>query len=230
MGIARPGDMGFDVCHLNLHKTFSTPHGGGGPGAAPVGVNKKLAKFLPVPLIKKEDNRFSLDYNLPESIGKIRSFYGNFGVLVKAYTYILSMGSDGLKSASENAVLNANYIKEGLKDYYKVAIDEVCMHEVVFAGLKDNPNGLSTVDVAKRMIDYGVHPPTVYFPLIVEEALMVEPTESESIETINEFIEVMKKIAVEAKENPELLHDAPHNAPVRRLDQVKAARTPILKW
>ncbi|ARC84613.1 glycine cleavage system P-family protein [Clostridium argentinense CDC 2741] len=230
MGIARPGDMGFDVCHLNLHKTFSTPHGGGGPGAAPVGVNKKLAKFLPVPLIKKEDNKFSLDYNLPESIGKIRSFYGNFGVLVKAYTYILSMGSDGLKSVSENAVLNANYIKEALKDYYKVSIDEVCKHEVIFAGLKDNPNGLSTVDVAKRMIDYGVHPPTVYFPLIVEEALMVEPTESESIETINEFIEVMKKIAVEAKENPELLHDAPHNAPVRRLDQVKAARIPILKW
>lgn len=230
MGIARPGDMGFDVCHLNLHKTFSTPHGGGGPGAAPVGVCKRLSKFLPVPMIKKEENKFTLDYDRKDSIGRIRSFYGNFGVLVRAYTYILTMGSDGLKKASENAVLNANYIKESLKDHYKVAIDEICQHEVIFAGLKDNPNKISTLDVAKRLIDYGVHPPTVYFPLIVEEALMVEPTETESLETIDNFIEVMKKIAEEAKENPELLHDAPYNSPVRRLDQVKAARNPVLKW
>jgi len=182
MGKARPGDMGFDVCHLNLHKTFSTPHGGGGPGAGPVGVCGKLSKFLPVPTIKKEEEKFVFDYNRPDSIGKVRSFYGNFGVLVRAYTYILTMGREGLKAASENAVLNANYIKEALKDYYKVAIDNVCKHEVIFAGLKDNPNHVSTLDVAKRLIDYGVHPPTVYFPLIVEEALMIEPTESESYE------------------------------------------------
>ncbi len=230
MGKARPGDMGFDVCHLNLHKTFSTPHGGGGPGAGPVGVCSKLSKFLPVPIIKKEEEKFVFEYDRPDSIGKVRSFYGNFGVLVRAYTYILTMGREGLKAASENAVLNANYIKEALKDYYKVAIDQVCKHEVVFAGLKDNPNHISTLDVAKRLIDYGVHPPTVYFPLIVEEALMIEPTESESLESINEFVEVMKKIAIEAKENPEVLHEAPQNAPVRRLDQVKAARTPVLKW
>jgi glycine dehydrogenase subunit 2 len=230
MGKARPGDMGFDVCHLNLHKTFSTPHGGGGPGAGPVGVCGKLSKFLPVPTIKKEEEKFVFDYNRPDSIGKVRSFYGNFGVLVRAYTYILTMGREGLKAASENAVLNANYIKEALKDYYKVAIDNVCKHEVIFAGLKDNPNHVSTLDVAKRLIDYGVHPPTVYFPLIVEEALMIEPTESESLESINEFVEVMKKIAIEAKENPKVLHEAPQNALVRRLDQVKAARTPILKW
>lgn len=230
MGKARPGDMGFDVCHLNLHKTFSTPHGGGGPGSGPVGVCNKLSKFLPVPIIKKEQEKFVFDYNRPESIGKVRSFYGNFGVLVRAYTYILTMGRDGLKAASENAVLNANYIKEALKDYYNVAIDDICKHEVVFAGLKDNPNHISTLDVAKRLIDYGVHPPTVYFPLIVEDAIMIEPTESESLESINEFVKVMKIVALEAKENPEVLHEAPQNAPVRRLDQVKAARTPILKW
>lgn len=230
MGYARPGDMGFDVCHLNLHKTFSTPHGGGGPGSGPVGVNKKLEKFLPVPLIKKQDDLFTFDYDRPDSIGKVRSLYGNFGVLVRAYTYILTMGKEGLKAVSENAVLNANYLRVALEDYYKVAIDKVCKHEIIFDGLKNNPNNVSTLDVAKRLIDYGVHPPTVYFPLIVHEALMVEPTESESLESLNDFIEIMKKIAVEANESPELLHEAPHNAPVRRLDQVKAARTPVLKW
>lgn len=230
MGITRPGDMGFDVCHLNLHKTFSTPHGGGGPGSAPVGVKKELAKFLPYPIVKKENEKYILDYDRPDSIGKIRSFYGNFGVMVKAYSYILTMGKEGLKAASQNAVLNANYIKESLKEYYNLGKDDVCKHEVVLSTLKDNPHHIATIDIAKRLIDYGIHPPTVYFPLIVEEALMVEPTESESIENLNEFIEVMKKIAVEAKENPELLHEAPHNTPVRRLDEVKAARTPVLKW
>ncbi|MBW9155919.1 aminomethyl-transferring glycine dehydrogenase subunit GcvPB [Clostridium tagluense] len=230
MGKSRPGDMGFDVCHLNLHKTFSTPHGGGGPGAGPVGVCKRISQFLPVPIIKKEQGKFVFDYDRPESIGKVRSFYGNFGVLVRAHTYILSMGKEGLKAASEIAVLNANYIKEALKDHYNVAIEDICKHEIIFAGLKDNPNHISTLDVAKRLMDYGVHPPTVYFPLIVENALMIEPTESESLESINEFVEIMKKIALEAKENPEVLHEAPHAAPVRRLDQVKAARTPILKW
>ncbi len=230
MGIARPGDMGFDVCHLNMHKTFSTPHGGGGPGSGPVGVKKHLAKFLPVPTVEKENDKFILDYNRPDSLGKIRSLYGNFGVMVKAYTYILTMGKEGLKAASENAVLNANYIKESLRDYYNIGKDDICKHEVILSTLKENPHHIATLDIAKRLIDYGVHPPTVYFPLIIEEALMIEPTESESKDTVDEFIDAMKKIAVEAKENPELLHEAPVNAPVRRLDQVKAARKPILKW
>lgn len=230
MGIARPGDMGFDVCHLNMHKTFSTPHGGGGPGAGPVGVKKHLAKFLPIPTVEKENDKFILDYNGPDSLGKIRSLYGNFGVMVKAYAYILTMGKDGLKEVSKNAVLNANYIKESLREYYNIGVDDICKHEVILSTLKENPHHIATVDIAKRLIDYGVHPPTVYFPLIIEEALMIEPTESESKETIDEFIDAMKKIAVEAKENPEILHDAPVTAPVRRLDQVKAARKPILKW
>ncbi|MCS4470570.1 aminomethyl-transferring glycine dehydrogenase subunit GcvPB [Clostridium botulinum] len=230
MGIARPGDMGFDVCHLNMHKTFSTPHGGGGPGSGPVGVKKHLAKFLPVPTVEKENDKFILDYNRPDSLGKIRSLYGNFGVMVKAYTYILTMGKEGLKAASENAVLNANYIKESLRDYYNIGKDDICKHEVILSTLKENPHHIATLDIAKRLIDYGVHPPTVYFPLIIEEALMIEPTESESKETVDEFIDAMKKIAVEAKENPEILHEAPVNAPVRRLDQVKAARKPILRW
>ncbi|WP_061320136.1 aminomethyl-transferring glycine dehydrogenase subunit GcvPB [Clostridium botulinum] len=230
MGIARPGDMGFDVCHLNMHKTFSTPHGGGGPGSGPVGVKKHLAKFLPVPTVEKENDKFILDYNRTDSLGKIRSLYGNFGVMVKAYTYILTMGKEGLKAASENAVLNANYIKESLRDYYNIGKDDICKHEVILSTLKENPHHIATLDIAKRLIDYGVHPPTVYFPLIIEEALMIEPTESESKETVDEFIDAMKKIAVEAKENPELLHEAPVKAPVRRLDQVKAARKPILRW
>ncbi|HCL4444674.1 TPA: aminomethyl-transferring glycine dehydrogenase subunit GcvPB [Clostridium botulinum] len=230
MGIARPGDMGFDVCHLNMHKTFSTPHGGGGPGSGPVGVRKHLAKFLPAPTVEKENDKFILDYNREDSLGKIRSLYGNFGVMVKAYTYILTMGKEGLKAASENAVLNANYIKESLRDYYNIGKDDICKHEVILSTLKENPHHIATLDIAKRLIDYGVHPPTVYFPLIIEEALMIEPTESESKETVDEFIDAMKKIALEAKENPELLHEAPVNAPVRRLDQVKAARKPILKW
>lgn len=230
MGIARPGDMGFDVCHLNMHKTFSTPHGGGGPGSGPVGVKKHLAKFLPVPTVEKENDKFILDYNRPDSLGKIRSLYGNFGVMVKAYTYILTMGKEGLKAASENAVLNANYIKESLREYYNIGKDDICKHEVILSTLKENPHHIATLDIAKRLIDYGVHPPTVYFPLIIEEALMIEPTESESKETVDEFIDAMKKIAVEAKENPELLYEAPVKASVRRLDQVKAARKPILKW
>lgn len=230
MGIARPGDMGFDVCHLNMHKTFSTPHGGGGPGSGPVGVKKHLAKFLPIPTIEKGNDKFILDYNREDSLGKIRSLYGNFGVMVKAYAYILTMGKEGLKAASHNAVLNANYIKESLREYYNIGKDDICKHEVILSTLKENPHHITTLDIAKRLIDYGVHPPTVYFPLIIEEALMIEPTESESKETVDEFIDDMKKIAVEAKENPELLHEAPVNAPVRRLDQVKAARKPILKW
>ena len=230
MGITRPGDMGFDVCHLNLHKTFSTPHGGGGPGAGPVGVKKELIPYLPVPFIEKKDEKYYLDYDRAESIGKIKNFYGNFGVLVRAYTYILSLGGNGLKAASENAVLNANYMKERLKNSYKLAIDEVCKHEVVFAGIKNKDTGVSTLEIAKRLIDYGFHPPTIYFPLIVDSALMIEPTETESKESMDVFIEAMEAIAKEAEENPEIFKTAPHNSPVRRLDEVRAARTPILKW
>lgn len=245
MGITRPGDMGFDVVHINLHKTFSTPHGGGGPGSGPVGVKKELAKFLPVPVIeavkvdskedgscsceKKKEQVFSLNYDRPLSIGKIKNFYGNYGVCVKAYAYILTMGAEGLKKASENAVLNANYIKGRLKDYYNVTIDKACKHECVLAGLK-NPGEVTTLDVAKRLLDYGYHPPTIYFPLIVHEAIMIEPTETENKETLDGFIEAMISIAKEAKENPENIKNAPLTTPVRRLDEVKAARNTILKW
>ncbi|MBP1918108.1 aminomethyl-transferring glycine dehydrogenase subunit GcvPB [Youngiibacter multivorans] len=230
MGIARPGDMGFDVLHLNLHKTFSTPHGGGGPGSGPVGVKAHLACHLPVPVVSSKNDNYYLDYGIDQTIGRIKNFFGNFGVVLRAYSYILSMGSDGLKEASTSAVLNANYIKERLKDDYKVAIDETCMHEVVFAGIKDKDTGVTTLEIAKRLIDYGFHPPTIYFPLIVDSAIMVEPTETESMETMDEFIAAMKNIAREAREEPELLHSAPHISPVRRLDEVKAARSPKLKW
>lgn len=230
MGIVRPGDMGFDVLHYNLHKTFSTPHGGGGPGSGPVACKNILKEYLPVPVVAKKDDQYYLDYDHKDSIGKVKNFYGNFGVILRAYVYMLSMGYDGLKAASTNAVLNANYMKESLREYYKVAVDETCMHEVVFAGLKEKTDAVSTLDVAKRIIDYGYHPPTMYFPLIVEGALMVEPTETESKETLDAYIEVMKEIAREAKESPELLKDAPHDTPVRRLDEALAARQLILHW
>jgi len=230
MGISRPGDMGFDVMHYNLHKTFSTPHGGGGPGSGPVGVKEDLVKFLPNPLIEKDGERYFLDYNRPDSIGKIKSFYGHFGVMIKAYTYILAMGAQGLKDASQQAVLNANYMMAKLRDYYKLAIDEVCKHEFVLGGLKDDKSGVITLDIAKRLLDYGYHPPTVYFPLIVHEAMMIEPTETESRETLDEFIDALIRIAKEAEEDPEMLKTAPHNTPVRRIDEVLAARNPVLKW
>ena len=230
MGKTRPGDMGFDVVHLNLHKTFSTPHGGGGPGSGPVGVKKELVEFLPVPVIEKQGEAYVLNYDKPLSIGKVKSFYGNFGVLVRAYTYVLTMGADGLKKASELAVLNANYMKEKLKNYYYLPIDEVCKHEFVLGGLGQGLQEVSTLDIAKRLLDYGYHPPTIYFPLIVDSAIMIEPTETESKETLDGFIDVMIKIAKEAKENPELVKSAPHNTIVRRLDEVKAARNPVLKW
>lgn len=230
MGIARPGDMGFDVIHLNLHKTFSTPHGGGGPGSGPVGVKSELVKFLPVPIVEKKGDSYILDYDRPSSIGKIKSFYGNFGVAVKAYAYILSMGADGLKEASQKAVLNANYIMEKLKKYYNLPINQVCKHEFVLSGLLEDDNHVSTLDVAKRLLDYGYHPPTIYFPLIVDNAIMIEPTETESLETLDSFIEIMIKIAKEAKENPDIVKSAPHDTVVRRIDEVKAARSLILKW
>lgn len=230
MGKTRPGDMGFDVVHLNLHKTFSTPHGGGGPGSGPVGVKRELIPFLPVPIVEKVEDKYTLNYDRPLSIGKIKTFYGNYGVLVKAYTYILSMGADGLKKAAEIAVLNANYIKEKLKEHYFLPIDEVCKHEFVLGGLDKGIQTVPTLDIAKRLLDYGYHPPTIYFPLIVDSAIMIEPTETESVETIDAFIETMIQIAKEARENPEILKNAPHNTPVRRLDEVRAARTPVLKW
>ncbi|MEY8000180.1 aminomethyl-transferring glycine dehydrogenase subunit GcvPB [Clostridium sp. Mt-5] len=230
MGKTRPGDMGFDVCHINLHKTFSTPHGGGGPGSGPIGVKRELSQFLPVPIVSKKDNRYYLDYNRPYSIGKVRSFYGNFGVMIKAFSYILSMGADGLREASEDAVLNANYIKEGLKEYYNIPVDSICKHECVLGGLKNDENGITTLDVAKRLIDYGYHPPTIYFPLIIKEAMMIEPTESEKLETMDEFIDNMIKIAKEAEDNPEIIKSAPNSTYIKRLDEVKAARKPVVKW
>lgn len=227
MGIVRPGELGFDVMHFNLHKTFSTPHGGGGPGAGPVAAAKRLVPFLPGPYaVKNDDDSYGLF--MPEtSIGRMKSFYGNFGVLVRAYSYILSLGRDGLKDATEMAVLNANYLKKSLADVFPAWYDRPCMHEFVSSG-ESAPHGIHTMDIAKRLIDYGFHPPTVYFPLIVPEAFMVEPTETESLEMLDAFSEALHKIAAEAKEQPELLHEAPHKELVNRLDEVKAVRNPVL--
>lgn len=231
LGISRPGDMGFDVVHLNLHKTFSTPHGGGGPGAGPVGVKKHLVQFLPVPVISKNKDEYYMGYERPLSIGKVKSAYGNFSVLVRAYSYILSMGADGLKEVSENAVLNANYIAHKLKDKYFLPIDTECMHECVLSGeWQKEKNGVSTLDIAKRLLDFGFHPPTIYFPLIVHEAMMIEPTECESKETLDEFIAVMRQIADEAENNPEMVKTAPHTTVISRLDEATAARKPILRY
>ena len=230
MGITRPGDMGFDVVHLNLHKTFSTPHGGGGPGSGPVGVKKELIPFLPVPIVEKENDNYILNYDKPNSIGKIKNFYGNFGVIVKAYTYILTMGKEGLKEASQVAVLNANYLKEKLKEYYYLPIDTVCKHEFVLGGISKGLSDVKTMDIAKRLLDYGYHPPTVYFPLIIKEAIMIEPTETENLETLDRFIDAMIKIAKEAKENPEVLKTAPHNTIVKRVDEARAVKMPVLTW
>ncbi|HHV97679.1 MAG TPA: aminomethyl-transferring glycine dehydrogenase subunit GcvPB [Clostridiaceae bacterium] len=230
LGIARPGDMGFDIVHLNLHKTFSTPHGGGGPGAGPIGVVEKLVPFLPYPIVELKDGKYYLNYDLPLSIGRVKSFYGNFSVIVKTYAYILSMGSEGLRKVSENAVLNANYVMNKLKEYYELPFDQKCMHEFVLSAQKQKEAGVSAIDIAKRLLDYGIHPPTVYFPLIVKEALMIEPTETESKETLDEFIDIMISIAKEAESNPDTIKSAPHNTPVTRLDEVKAARNLILRY
>ncbi len=231
MGVNRPGDLGFDVIQLNLHKSFSTPHGCGGPGSGPVGVAKQLVDFLPYPRVIKTGDTFAFDYDCPDSIGRVKAFYGNFNVMVKAYAYIRSLGAAGLRRASENAVLNANYVMAKLKNDYQVAFDRICMHECVFTGDKQvRESGVHTADIAKRMIDYGYHPPTIYFPMIVSEALMIEPNETESLETLDAFCDVMIKIAGEAKTNPQLLHDAPLTTPVSRMDDVKAAREPNICW
>jgi glycine dehydrogenase subunit 2 len=228
MGIVEMGKIGVDVMHLNLHKTFSTPHGGGGPGSGPVSVKKHLEPFLPVPRVIGEGGTFRLSSDYPQSIGKVHGFYGNFGVMVKAYSYILSMGPEDLKKASQLAVLNANYIKESLKTVFTLPYDRPCMHECVFSDKRQNVHKITTLDMAKRLIDCGFHPPTIYFPLVVAGAIMVEPTESESKETLDQFIETCKAIAHEAGEDPDMLHEAPKNAKVRRLDEVTAARQPCL--
>ncbi len=227
MGIVNMADIGVDVLHLNLHKTFSTPHGGGGPGAGPVCVTRELAQFLPVPRVVKEGDQYALVEDLPRSVGKIHAFYGNFGILVRAYSYILSMGPD-LKKVSQYAVLNANYIKEALKEDYHLPYDRPCMHECVFNDEKLKDEKVSTLDVAKRLMDHGFHPPTIYFPLVVEGAIMIEPTETESKETLDHFIAAMKDIAREAKENPDRLRQAPLKAKLKRLDETLAARKPCL--
>ncbi len=230
MGIAKLGDMGVDVIQFNLHKTFSTPHGGGGPGSGPVGVKKPLEPFLPKPRIIKKGKRFSLDYNRPKSIGRLKAFYGNFGIMVRAYSYIRAMGAEGLKNGSGMAVLNANYIKDKLKGYYHLAYNQTCMHECVLSDKIQSAKDVHTLDIAKRLIDYGFHPPTIYFPLIVSGALMIEPTETETKETLDEFIDAMIKIAKEADENPDMVKNAPHTTQLGRLDETRAARNPVLRW
>ncbi|HVP76426.1 MAG TPA: aminomethyl-transferring glycine dehydrogenase subunit GcvPB [Thermodesulfobacteriota bacterium] len=230
MGIVKLGALGVDLVHINLHKTFSTPHGGGGPGAGPIAVKKELAPFLPIPVVEKQGETYRLNEDRPQTIGKMRAFYGNFGVLVRAYAYILSMGAEGLKKATEMAVLNANYLMKGLKEYYDLPFDRPCMHECVFTDRLQDRNHVSTLDIAKRLIDYGFHPPTIYFPLVVKGALMIEPTESESKEGLDRFIQAMITIAEEAKENPDLLRQAPQRVKTRRLDEVLAARKPKLRW
>ncbi|NVM56671.1 MAG: aminomethyl-transferring glycine dehydrogenase subunit GcvPB, partial [Desulfobacterales bacterium] len=228
MGVVKMGKIGVDAMHLNLHKTFSTPHGGGGPGSGPVCVKKSLEPFLPVPRVVEEDGSYFLAENYPESIGKVQAFHGNIGVMIKAYSYIRSMGPENLKKASQLAVLNANYIKEKLKGTLHLAFDKPCMHECVFSDKHQKAGHVTTLDMAKRLMDYGFHPPTVYFPLVVHGAIMIEPTETESKADIDQFIEAFKSIVEEARENPDLLHEAPERCKVRRLDEVAAARRPCL--
>jgi len=230
MSKVRPGDMGFDVVHLNLHKTFTGPHGGGGPGSGPVGVKKDLIPFLPVPVLVKQDEQYVFDYDRPQSIGRIKPFYGNFGINVRAYTYIRTMGPDGLKQVTENAVLNANYLMRRLAPYYDLPYNTHCKHEFVLSGRKQKKLGVRTLDIAKRLLDFGFHPPTIYFPLNVEEAMMIEPTETETKETLDAFIDAMIQIAKESEETPEIVQEAPHTTVVKRLDETQAARKPVLKY
>jgi len=231
IGKARPGDLGFDIVHLNLHKSFATPHGGGGPGSGPVGVGEDLVKFLPIPRVaKRKDGSFALDYEHPESVGYIAPFYGNFSVLLKAYAYMVYLGKSGLIDVSEKAVLNANYIRVKLKDHFQIPYDRSCMHEFVLSIQNQVERGIRAIDIAKYLIDNGIHPPTVYFPLIVKEAMMIEPTETESKETLDNFIDLMIEAVRLSEEDPKRLHDAPENTPVGRLDETKAARDLDLRW
>lgn len=230
MGFCRPGDMGFDIVHLNLHKTFSTPHGGGGPGSGPVGVKRNLERFLPIPIVEKDNGCYLFEYDRPDSIGRVRAFYGNFLVALKAYAYISAMGPEGLKNVSQTAVLNANYLANRLKDTYRLPFDRTCMHEFVLSADRQKENGVSAMDIAKRLMDFGFHPPTVYFPLIVKEAMMIEPTETETPETLKSFAGVLESIAYEAKQEPDIVRSAPHYTPVSRPDEALAARKPVLRW
>ncbi|MFL5825539.1 MAG: aminomethyl-transferring glycine dehydrogenase subunit GcvPB [Thermoleophilaceae bacterium] len=242
MGISRPGDMGFDIVHFNLHKSFTQPHGGGGPGSGPIAVSDRIEPFLPRPQVLRraasngsDRDYFDLDYDRPKSIGRLRGFHGNFGVFVRSYAYIRSVGGDGLKDVSENAVLNANYLRarlaeEGIAEYLPIAFDRVCMHEFVLSGRGAKEKlGIKTLDIAKRLLDFDMHPPTVYFPLLVDEALMIEPTETETKETLDRFAEVVREILREAAEDPEIAKNAPYSTPVRRLDEARAARQPIVR-
>lgn len=230
MGLVKPGDLGVDVLHINLHKTFSTPHGGGGPGAGPVAVSHRLLPFLPIPVIDHDGDRYYLEWDRPDSIGRLHAFLGNFAVMVRAYTYIRSLGPGGIRKSAESALLNANYIRARLKSHYHLPYDDVCKHECVFNDKLQESGGVSTMDIAKRLMDYGFHPPTVYFPLIVHGALMIEPTESESKRNIDQFIDAMIAIAEEAKTDPEQLTSAPHRPRMKRLDETLAARKPVLRW
>ncbi|TWT09143.1 aminomethyl-transferring glycine dehydrogenase subunit GcvPB [Planomicrobium sp. CPCC 101079] len=230
MSKARPGDMGFDVVHLNLHKTFTGPHGGGGPGSGPVGVKKDLIPYLPKPVLVKTEEGLTFDYNRPESIGRVKPFYGNFGINVRAYTYIRSMGPDGLKAVTEYAVLNANYMMRRLAPHFDLPYDRHCKHEFVLSGRRQKKLGVRTLDMAKRLLDFGYHPPTIYFPLNVEEGMMIEPTETESKETLDAFIDAMIQIAKEVEDNPEIVQNAPHTTVISRLDEAKAARKPVLRY
>ncbi|AIF43452.1 aminomethyl-transferring glycine dehydrogenase subunit GcvPB [Virgibacillus sp. SK37] len=230
MGYTRPGDMGFDAVHLNLHKTFTGPHGGGGPGSGPVGVSKELEPYLPKPILTKKADQYIFNYDRPHSIGRVKPYYGNFGINLRAYTYIRTMGAEGLKKVSEYAVLNANYMMRKLEGRYTLPYPQHCKHEFVLSGKQQKKLGVRTLDIAKRLLDYGYHPPTIYFPLNVEEALMVEPTETESKETLDGFIETMLSIAEEAEHKPELVQEAPHNTVVKRMDETTAARKPILRY
>ncbi|OAS85170.1 aminomethyl-transferring glycine dehydrogenase subunit GcvPB [Metabacillus litoralis] len=227
---ARPGDMGFDVVHLNLHKTFTGPHGGGGPGSGPVGVKADLIPYLPKPVLVKNEEGYHFDYNRPQSIGRVKPYYGNFGINVRAYTYIRTMGPDGLKNVTEFAVLNANYMMRRLAPYYDLPFDQHCKHEFVLSGKRQKKLGVRTLDIAKRLLDFGYHPPTIYFPLNVEECIMIEPTETESKETLDSFIDAMIQIAREVEETPEIVQEAPHTTVVKRLDETTAARKPILRY
>ena len=230
MGIVRPGDMGFDLVHLNLHKTFAAPHGGGGPGAGPVGVRSFLADYLPVPVLRSQSGTFSWEYDRPLSIGKIHGFYGNFLVLLKALAYIKALGGEGLTQVSRDAILNANYLRVGLSDYLQIPYNRPCMHEFVASAANLKPYGIKALDVAKRLIDFGYHPPTIYFPLIVDEAMMIEPTETESQWTLDDFLASFLQIISEAKNSPEKLTSAPHLTPISRVDEASAARMPRLVW
>jgi glycine dehydrogenase subunit 2 len=230
LGIVRPGDIGVDVLHFNLHKSFSTPHGGGGPGSGPVGVSEKLIDFLPVPKLTKKENEYCWDYGCPKSIGRVHSFYGNFGIMIRAYAYIRMLGSHGLKRVSENAIINANYLMKELESHFQLPFAGPRMHEFVLSGSKQKEQGVSTAEIAKRILDYGFHAPTVYFPLIVREAIMIEPTETESKQTLDRFAACMIDIAKEVENNPEMVKNAPHTTPVSRLDEVRAIRQPDIRY